>query len=212
MPNLQNVLQFFNDVWDFAAHGMRVTVTNPSAAGGDASAANQVTEIAKLTSIDGKLPANAPAQGTGVVNANTLRVVQASDGPSVTALGAVGDAAVTDSTANASIIAALKGVLLLNKVSTGGGQGNKAVTTAGTPQQLAAASTPCTNVIISARIGNTKEVAYGFSNAVRATAGGEIGATLQPGDSVALRVNNLQAIWLDAQVSGEGVSYTYTTD
>ena len=51
-----------------------------------------------------------------------------------------------------------------------------------------------------------------LANTVRATSGAEVGAQLQPGDSVSLKVNNLNVIWLDAQVNGEGVSYTYTTD
>lgn len=150
-------------------------------------------------------------KGAGNTSATTLRVVTAADGPLNTAIGGTSDAAVTDPTATASIVAALKGLLTLNKISTAGGQGSKAVTTAATPLALAA-STACTQIIITARIGNTKQIAYGFSNAVRATAGSEIGAQLQPGDSVSLKVNNLSSIFIDAQVNGEGVSYTYMTD
>jgi hypothetical protein len=154
----------------------------------------------------------ASTRGAGPVTADTMRVVQASDGPTVLALGGTADAAVTDATAAASIIAALKGLLTLNKVSTAGGQGNKVVAAPATALQLVAGATPCTTVIVTARVGNTKEIAYGFSNAVRATAGAEVGAQLQPGDSVSLRVSDVSKIWIDAQVAGEGVSFTYLTD
>jgi len=53
------------------------------------------------------------ALGAGAVNAKTQRVVLASDGPTVTAIGAQADAAAAaDGTGNYSIIAALKGGLL----------------------------------------------------------------------------------------------------
>lgn len=97
------------------------------------------------------------------------------------------------------------------KPSTAGGEGQQEVAAAATPEQLAA-NQACTSVAITAQIGNTKQVAIGFSNAVRATAGAEIGMQLQPGDTVVYNVDNLNKIWVDAQVNGEGVSFTYTAD
>lgn len=47
----------------------------------------------------------------GASDANTLRVIAASDSPEVASIGAVGDAAVIDPTASASVIALLKGLL-----------------------------------------------------------------------------------------------------
>jgi hypothetical protein len=118
--------------------------------------------------------------------------------------------------ANTAVASDAAGVMVdpvaaaVNAAASAGGQGNKAVTNAGTPLQLAAA-TACRAVVITARIGNTKEVAIGFSNAVRATAGSELGMCLQPGTSVAIAVSDLSLIWVDAQVNGEGVSFTYIT-
>lgn len=98
----------------------------------------------------------------------------------------------------------------VSAAASGGGQGNKVVAAAGTPVALAAA-TPCRAVVITARIGNTKEVAVGFSNTVRATSGAEIGMQLQPGQSISIAVTDLSLIFIDAQVNGEGVSYTFVT-
>ncbi len=158
----------------------------------------------------------ADALGAGTAAA-ALRTTQASDSPLVSVSGATnGAAVVTD--ADGTIQQYLRGLvkaLVVNgfslKPSTAGGQGSKNVTTAATPLQLAA-TTAIKSVIVTARIGNTKEIAVGFSNAVRATAGSEIGMCLQPGDSVTLNVNDLAAVWIDAQINGEGCSFTYVTD
>ncbi len=131
-----------------------------------------------------------------------------SDGSLV--IGGVTSLTVNGSATDTELRASPLPVTLVATHSTGG-QGSKNIAVAGTPAALAA-STACTSVIITARKGNTKEIAYGFSNAVRATAGSEIGAQLQPGESVTLYVTNLSLIWIDAQVNGEGVSFTYTTN
>lgn len=87
-------------------------------------------------------------------------------------------------------------------------EGAKDVAIAGTPEKLAAASTPCLGVALSARNSNTGNIAYGFSNAVRATDNAEIGAQLQPGASVFIPINNLSLVWLDAEIGTDGVSYS----
>jgi hypothetical protein len=91
----------------------------------------------------------------------------------------------------------------------GEGQGGLNVAAAGTPQQLEGASTPCSLLYLTARTGNTKNIAWGFTNAVRATAAAEIGAVLTPGEPVVIPVSNVQNVWIDATVSGEGVSFSY---
>lgn len=96
-----------------------------------------------------------------------------------------------------------------NAPFAGGGQGSQSVAAAGTPVALAAVSTLCKLVVVTARSGNTKNIAYGWSNAVRATAGTEIGGVLTPGVSVALPATDLHNLFIDATVNGEGVSYTY---
>ena len=88
------------------------------------------------------------------------------------------------------------------------GHGNKSVTTAGTDVVLAA-STTCISVTITANETNTGVIAVGGSG-VDATSATRTGAYLFPGDSITLAIGNLNAIYIDSTVSGEGVSYTYT--
>lgn len=88
-------------------------------------------------------------------------------------------------------------------------EGSKDVAVAGTPEELVAVSTPCSWVVITARRGNGGQIAYGGSNAVDATVGSEVGAVLAAGQSVSIPVADLQDIWIDASVGGEGVSFTY---
>lgn len=148
--------------------------------------------------VNGRLVVVASAGG----NAATI-----ADGSDV-AQGAVADAAVSTDAAG-TLNAHLRGLVKLAAVPATGGQGSKNVTTAATPLALAA-STACRVVVITARTGNTKEIAIGWSNAVRATAGSEIGLTLAPGASIAIAVTDLSLLFIDAQVSGEGCSFTYS--
>ena len=86
--------------------------------------------------------------------------------------------------------------------------GHKAVTTAGTAVALVSASTPCRLVVINAKPENTDTVVVGASTVVAAS-GTRRGISLIPGQSVTLRVTDLNVLYLDAVVSGEGVSYVY---
>lgn len=89
------------------------------------------------------------------------------------------------------------------------GEGSKNVAAAGTPEKLLAASTPCSEVAVTARPGNTGKIAVGFSAAVRAAAGGEVGAILSPGDTISVPVGNVNQVYIDATVNGEGVSFLF---
>ena len=64
---------------------------------------------------------------------------------------------------------------------------------------------------IQARSGNTTAVTLGDSNVV-ATVGSERGITLQPGESVQIRVKDVSSLYLDAVTAGEGVSFIYFND
>jgi hypothetical protein len=86
--------------------------------------------------------------------------------------------------------------------------GTKAVTTAGTRVALVAESTPCRMVQIQAKPENTDTVVVGASTVVAAS-GTRRGIALVPGQSVALRVTDLNVLYLDSVVSGEGVSFVY---
>lgn len=78
-----------NRVWDTGTLRW-VVMTQPTAGSSDATAANQATEIAKLTSIDGKLPAlvssRVPVDGSGVTQPVSGTFFQATQPVSVASL------------------------------------------------------------------------------------------------------------------------------
>lgn len=86
--------------------------------------------------------------------------------------------------------------------------GIKNVTTAGTAVALVSASTLCRMVTIQARPENTGVIVVGASTVVAAQATRR-GYALTPGASVSIRVTDLANLYLDATVSGEGVSFVY---
>lgn len=86
--------------------------------------------------------------------------------------------------------------------------GRQVVTTAGTAVQLAASSTQCKRLTIMALIANTDYVCVGSSTVV-ASASTRRGIPLSGGMSITLDVDNLEDIWIDSVVSGEGVSFIY---
>jgi hypothetical protein len=88
------------------------------------------------------------------------------------------------------------------------GDGIKDVTTAGTRVQLSTSSVACRMVQVQARPENTGVVVVGSSGVV-ASASTRRGIALVPGASVALRVTDLNKLYLDSAVSAEGVSYVY---
>ena len=92
---------------------------------------------------------------------------------------------------------------------TGGADGVKTVTSAGTDVALAA-STVCKKVDVQAQTDNTGLIAVGFTG-VDATEATGTGVILYPGDSYSLEIDNLADIFIDSTVSGEGVRFTYFT-
>lgn len=88
------------------------------------------------------------------------------------------------------------------------GNGRKTVTTAGTAEQLSGSSVPCYWVIITAETDNTGIVVIGGSGVIAAQATRQ-GVPLYAGDSVTLFVPDLNTIYLDTTVSGDGVTFAY---
>jgi hypothetical protein len=84
--------------------------------------------------------------------------------------------------------------------------GSKTVTTAGAPEALGG-DVPCKKIIVDAYASNSGVIAYGDVAVDAGVAG--TGALLAAGDSVTLYVANLNVVFLDASVSGEGVRFTY---
>ncbi len=79
--------------------------------------------------------------------------------------------------------------------------GQTNVVTAGTRVQLAGNNAKA--VRLRALKTNTKNIYFG-SNAVSSA----VGDILSPGESIGLSVNNLNVLWIDADVSGEGISWS----
>jgi len=80
------------------------------------------------------------------------------------------------------------------------------VTTAGTRVQLP--DQPCAEVTITGHENNTDVVVVGGVNVVAANATRK-GQPLEPLQSITLRIDNLNKIYIDAKVNGEGATYTY---
>lgn len=84
------------------------------------------------------------------------------------------------------------------------GDGSQNVTTAGTRVQLSSSSVACKKVHIQAKVGNTGSIYVGGS-----TVASTRGVELLPLATITLTVSNLNLVYLDSSVNGEGVIYTY---
>lgn len=90
-----------------------------------------------------------------------------------------------------------------------GARATQTVTTAGTPVQLPSSAT-CRVLFMRALPSNTGRVAWAFDNGVRAGAG--LNADyMEPGEGRVIPISNPSLIWIDAQISGEGVAMTILT-
>lgn len=79
------------------------------------------------------------------------------------------------------------------------------VTTSGTPVRLTAQSVPeGVSVLLKAKPANTGNITVGNSSSNALNTGTGF-FRLEPGQSVTLEVTNVNLIWCDATVSGEGV-------
>ncbi len=86
-------------------------------------------------------------------------------------------------------------------------EGRQVVTTAGTRVQVVPVpSVVYARVDISALKRNTDDIYIGM-NRVSAVAGRETGHVLEPGDSWTSNGEDLSRVWIDANVSGEGVMW-----
>ena len=91
----------------------------------------------------------------------------------------------------------------------GGGDGRETVDAAGTPQQLSTTSTPCRRITVQAERDNTGFIAVGLTSSIDAAAGAERGAILGAGEAVDVYTSNLDKVYIDATVTGDGVTYVY---
>lgn len=89
------------------------------------------------------------------------------------------------------------------------GVGRKVVAAAGTAEALASAVTGgVTEVIITAETDNTGIIVVGDSSVVAALATRK-GTPLSASESIVMEATNLDSIYLDTTVSGDGVTYQY---
>ena len=88
------------------------------------------------------------------------------------------------------------------------GNGRTTVTTPSTAVQLSTTSVPCRWVYLTAFHANTGIVVAGISTVV-ATASSRAGVALDKGVSAMIPASDLNTVYLDATVTGEGCSYAY---
>ena len=109
----------------------------------------------------------------------------------------------------ASLPAGTNAIGIVGHDITGGADGVTTVSSAGSHVALAS-STACKKVDIQAQTDNTGLIAVGFTG-VDATEATGTGIILYAGDTYSLEISNLNLIYIDSTVSGEGVRYTYFT-
>lgn len=90
------------------------------------------------------------------------------------------------------------------------GDGRKTVAASATAEKLASA-TKCTSVTITALAANTGLIVVGSSTVVAAAATRR-GIPLAAGETVSIPTVDLDQIWLDTTVNGDGVSYAWVND
>ena len=103
----------------------------------------------------------------------------------------------------------LNGSLYTTHGITGGADDVKTVSNAGTDEALGG-DVACKKIDIQAQTDNTGLIAVGFTG-VDATEATGTGVILYAGDTYSLEMVNLNLIYIDSTVSGEGVRYTYFT-
>ena len=88
------------------------------------------------------------------------------------------------------------------------GDGRQVVATKANRVQLSATSTHVKKVEITALSTNTEAIAVGGVTVV-AEAGTETGKIIYATDSITIYADNLNKIYIDSRVDGEGVTYIY---
>lgn len=88
------------------------------------------------------------------------------------------------------------------------GSFRKVVTTAGTRVCLVASSTPCEWATVTAETDNTGTITVGDVTVVD-TVLTRVGKNLTPGVPYTLLVKNLNQVYIDSSVNGDGVTVIY---
>lgn len=88
--------------------------------------------------------------------------------------------------------------------------GRKVVTTAGTRVPLVTNVVMVLRCTITAETDNTGAIVVGGSSVV-ASQSTRTGVPLSPGDSYELEISDLSRVYIDAETSGDGVTFNYFT-
>lgn len=88
------------------------------------------------------------------------------------------------------------------------GNGRKTVTTAGTSERISATNVNCRRVTFMALLTNTDNIVIGSSTVIASEATRN-GIPLSAGQSITLDIEDLYNWYIDAVVSGEGITYLY---
>ena len=188
----------------------------------DADGAVHVTDGGNAITVDGTVTADLSATDNAVLDAmvvdlaamEALLITIDSDTDAIkTAVQIIDDWDDSDY-ANVNMNIAGSDVAAGNAVPTthsvtGIVDGLKVVTTAGSHVALAS-STACKKVDIQAQTDNTSVIAVGATG-VDATVATGTGIILNAGDVYSLEIDNLNDVYIDSLVDGEGVRFTYFT-
>lgn len=93
---------------------------------------------------------------------------------------------------------------------TGIADGRKTIAVAGTSEKLIGVSTPAKRVTITAETDNTGVICVGGSGVIAALVT-RTGTPLEAGDTYEFDVDNLEDVFIDTTVNGDGVTFTYFT-
>lgn len=86
---------------------------------------------------------------------------------------------------------------------------NLTVTTATTKVRFSATSVPIKYILVTGFTTNTAPVTIGGSTVVGLAGTGKEGVAVYPGQTLRFDVSDLNLLYADSEVNGEGVSYTY---
>lgn len=195
--------EILSDVYDPVAHALKTT--GSSGGSGTAVTVANGSDVAEGATTDAAVTPGAAGTISGKLR--QISDDQAATRSGVEALAAFGQ----DVMANSFSVAIASNQSTVPVTPTAPstiGHGVRTVTTAGTDVQLSATTVPCKKVLIQAQTDNTGWIAVGAIG-VDATEATGTGSLLAAGDADELEIDNLNKIYIDATVSGEGVRYRY---
>lgn len=94
-------------------------------------------------------------------------------------------------------------------IKTGIGNGRGICDAAGTANQITTTTTPCKVIVFTAETNNTGAVVLGGSTTVDETIGTRSGTPLFAGDSMTMEIDDISKVYIDANVTGDGCTFTY---